>query len=1370
MSFDGTDDYVDMPGNSALAFGTGDFAISVWINTSTFSAGPAFYRRIFMLDGPTGNVAGNFQIILDIPTGNAYFWDGTLSNIGTINVSNGAWHHIVATREGTSLKGYVDAVLDSGLASTYSTSVTANSGSPRGRLASYSGTDGMFLGLIDDVRIYNTALTQAQITKLAAGKYADGTAGTSTTTLGSALTVSNALTIQAGTLDVSASNYAVSTGTWADYGTWVPRSGTLTLTKTHTFTESTNPYALTINGASQTVTLGQNATLGSNLTITDGTLATGGYNLSLPVSNTFNNTGTFSLQGAETLTNLTNDTNSGTVTYTGNSTYSSLDVGDEYYNLTFNGSGTWSLDAALTVNNHLTITNGTLNLNGFNPTVAGDVSNSGTITNSTGRTVTLNGGTQSFNFGDYILDTLNVTGSSGTVSVGSNFTVSNLLSVAAGRTLSLVSYIITLGSNFLTNLGVITEGSGYIAGTSSNLYIADSNFDIDDAISLGAESVYISLIDQDGNLNGTSADTLSGVVISCPTDSEAITLTETGVATEVFRNAGLATAISTGSDTNNNGTLTCANSTTITATYTDAQDSGDTRTDTASATSDTTATAPSSFAGSAPSSTSITWTWTDNSNNETGFKLYDGSNNLIATISTANTTSYTETGLTKGTSYTRKVVAYNNAGNSSYSNSATVVTPAEPTAPSVFAGTAASNTSITWTWTDNANDENGFKLLDSSGTTIATISTANTTSYTETGLTKNTSYTRKVAAYNDDGTSTASNTATVITNNVSPTSPSLVSPVDGALTNNNLPTFTFKKSTEENGTIDFYTLKVGNQTFSNIPASSTEASNPASSTHNTDRYTAQYFNEGTTNTTNQTISVTLKDDGTASLPLNDGTYVWYVTATDTTSNSTRSSERALYIDATRPSISNLNIINPVLTATLSDTRALQEATVTLHKANKLFGSITSYTALETRTYTLTGTSYALTFTPRNELEKGTTYKYTLTVTDSAGNETTSTKSIDILSDKQIAQEAAAQLDPETDTTETIISTLRNLLPESPLNLVELQEQAVVRRQLQAEYFQNFFDPILAWLFNGSGVLERSLVASIQYIGTFIDAGTNYLANIFQNIAATAQSITAQTIAFVTNQLQSLGSYNPMPTIKHTLQYVATIFDKGSDVRIRQGLANRQEIDLFLKRVFAPIASNGRKVAVFTRHGYELFFAKEPTQISNVRISSLQPTSAVIEWDTNHLTRFSKVNYGTSQTYTGEAKTSLEYADHHRVEIDNLSPNTTYYFEVMSQNGEYVFDAYYTITTLSSAAEDSVYVPQQATIISSESVQVRDEPHPNGKIIGEVQPQEQYRALQEVGDWISLLLPSRVEGWIQKEFVTLEDQVGVSAEADRSTIR
>ena len=179
--------------------------------------------------------------------------------------------------------------------------------------------------------------------------------------------------------------------------------------------------------------------------------------------------------------------------------------------------------------------------------------------------------------------------------------------------------------------------------------------------------------------------------------------------------------------------------------------------------------APTIGSATVISDTSIQWNFTDNAVSETGFKVYDTSNTLKTTCSTADLSSCTETGLTKGTEYTRKVVAYNGAGNSSYSATDTATTLDPPTAPTIGVPSILSISSIRWNFTDNSDNETGFRVFDGGDVQQVQCAEADINFCDETGLSTNTSHTRKVAGYNGDGNGSYSSTVTKYTLTGDPT-------------------------------------------------------------------------------------------------------------------------------------------------------------------------------------------------------------------------------------------------------------------------------------------------------------------------------------------------------------------------------------------------------------------------------------------------------------------------------------------------------------------------------------------------------------------------------------------------------------------------
>ena len=183
-------------------------------------------------------------------------------------------------------------------------------------------------------------------------------------------------------------------------------------------------------------------------------------------------------------------------------------------------------------------------------------------------------------------------------------------------------------------------------------------------------------------------------------------------------------------------------------------------------------TAPANLAGTtvpATPPTAIELTWTDASGSETEFVLdrrekpAGGRFGPWAEVARpgANTTAYTDDGLTTGSTYRYRIRACNAAGCSSWTVSGSIVVDVAPAAPTGALATQTSPTSTRITWTDASDNESWFAIhrrqrIDGAYGPWAEIyrRTADTEAYTDSGLTAGETYQHRVRACNGAGCST----------------------------------------------------------------------------------------------------------------------------------------------------------------------------------------------------------------------------------------------------------------------------------------------------------------------------------------------------------------------------------------------------------------------------------------------------------------------------------------------------------------------------------------------------------------------------------------------------------------------------------------
>ncbi|MFP4616719.1 MAG: LamG-like jellyroll fold domain-containing protein, partial [Candidatus Paceibacterota bacterium] len=170
LSFNGSDDHIAIDNSNSLDFGTGDFTYSLWVKSSQDCSGNKVYLGSYdqQESDPATWLGCNDSgyATFDVADSNN---SGTSAIYNSSVVNDGEWHHIVGVKKGHS-SASITTYFDADPSTVESSSFTGDfnyAGTNPHSIGRYEVSPYYYAeGSINDVRIYNKALSQDEIDKL----------------------------------------------------------------------------------------------------------------------------------------------------------------------------------------------------------------------------------------------------------------------------------------------------------------------------------------------------------------------------------------------------------------------------------------------------------------------------------------------------------------------------------------------------------------------------------------------------------------------------------------------------------------------------------------------------------------------------------------------------------------------------------------------------------------------------------------------------------------------------------------------------------------------------------------------------------------------------------------------------------------------------------------------------------------------------------------------------------------------------------------------------------------------------------------------------------------------------------------------------
>ncbi len=170
LQFDGIDDYVKVPHSDSLSFENNQLSVMFWMKADSF---PVAWPVGDIIISKTDFAGGKWEgFYVDVRQG--HYGNGRLRLVSdacpdkyaywTVTIPQGEWTHVAFTIDADECRFYINGNLSNKVATVSKYTISNNRNL---HIGSYIYGDYNYSGLVDDVRIYNYALSQTALANAA---------------------------------------------------------------------------------------------------------------------------------------------------------------------------------------------------------------------------------------------------------------------------------------------------------------------------------------------------------------------------------------------------------------------------------------------------------------------------------------------------------------------------------------------------------------------------------------------------------------------------------------------------------------------------------------------------------------------------------------------------------------------------------------------------------------------------------------------------------------------------------------------------------------------------------------------------------------------------------------------------------------------------------------------------------------------------------------------------------------------------------------------------------------------------------------------------------------------------------------------------